>query len=115
MYTATHTIRIAALTREHPREVLVRRVVIAFLIATAALYAILISASVLHVIARKEATSNMVAVAANIASLEQQYFSLSSIVKADKATDMGLVSLSDKDFVTRTVHLGLSTGDPLRQ
>jgi len=67
-----------------------------------------VSASVLNVIARKEAASNAIATAASIASLEQEYFALSAQVLPEKGAEMGLVAVADKRFVTRAVHLGLS-------
>ena len=89
---------------EHALEKRVRLIATALVIVFALLYAYFVSSSVLHVIARKEASAEMVRTQSAIAQLESEYFAFSERVSAAGAERLGLAPIGQKQFVTRTVH-----------
>lgn len=83
---------------------------IALLFALIAVYVYFTGTMILHAVAGQEATRTSQEVASSIASLEKEYFSLVSSLTIERATEMGLTSVSEKHFVTRTVRLGTVHG-----
>jgi len=73
-------------------------------------YVYFVSTSVLNIIARKDAHTQIAQLESTIGSLESEYFSLSSAISEDNAQSMGLVPVSSKNFVTRiSVHASANT------
>lgn len=99
MHALTHDISI--LTAEHPAE---RRVLTGLIIALAvfsAAYLYCISASVLNVIARKEAVARAATLESSIGSLEQEYFASAASVTPSSGETLGLSPIADVSYVHR--------------
>jgi hypothetical protein len=88
-----------SITAEHPYEALAMRVLLLALFALAALYLYFVGASVLHIVARKEAVLETTRLQSAIASMEQEYFTLSHEVDESVAKRMGLVALEKTHYV----------------
>ncbi len=93
--------QIAILSIEHVYEKLAFRVLFALLGIFLCGYLYFVGASVLNIIARKEATRASATLQGSIASLEKQYFSLSEAVTPQTGTTLGLAPVSDTDYVYR--------------
>ncbi|MBP9669681.1 MAG: hypothetical protein KBE09_05335 [Candidatus Pacebacteria bacterium] len=91
------------LWESHLRRLLVLCTAVAFM-----MYVYCVAASILNVIARKEADAHAVSFAAAISSRESEYFSLTQSVKEESLDAHGLFAVTDKHFVTRTPTLGFS-------
>lgn len=92
---------IAALSLEYSFERVAFRVLFALLGVLLCGYLYFVGASVLNIIARKEASRSSVALQSSIAVLEKQYFVLSSAVTPDSGGALGLTSLNATDYVYR--------------
>jgi len=79
-----------------------RRVLLLLLTVCALGYIYFVSTSILYVIARKDAHTHIAQTESAIATLESEYFTLSSAISVEEATNFGLVPVSQKNFVTRT-------------
>lgn len=64
-------------------------------------YLYFVGASVLNIIARKEATAQTAALQSAIASMEQQYFALSQSVDSRTEAELGLSPVSGTHYVYR--------------
>lgn len=91
---------------EHPGERYARAGLLFMVGVCAIAYMLLVSLSVVHVVARKEAAAEASATASRIAALESELFALNATVVADAAATYGLTAVENKHFVTRTVVLG---------
>lgn len=100
-----------ALTHEHAWEARARHLLVACTLIMAVGYVYCVAASILNVIARKEADTRAIALTASIAELEERYVALSATIHEEAVLAHGLSSLNAKHFVTRTPTLGLSTHD----
>ena len=110
MHVATYSIRIAALSREHAWE---RRARVSLAVATVvlvALYAVLVSMSIVNVIAQREALRDQSTASASIASLEHEYFNASDAITESRAETLGLTTVESTHYVTRTTRLGYAGG-----
>lgn len=87
----------------HLRRLLVLCTAVAFIV-----YVYCVAASILNVIARKEADARATSFAAAISAHEATYFSLTQAITEESLEAHGLFAISDKHFVTRTPTLGLS-------
>ncbi len=87
----------------HLRRLLVLCTAVAFVA-----YVYCVAASILNVIARKEADAKAASFAAAISAHESTYFSLTQSIKEESLGEHGLFAISDKHFVTRTPTLGFS-------
>jgi hypothetical protein len=87
-----------ALSIEYPAERMIFRGLVAVLIVLAMCYLYFVSASVINIIAQKEAMSQTSRIEGSIGALEGQYFTLSQSITAQAAVAMGLTSISVKDI-----------------
>lgn len=101
-----------SLAHEHPRERLVQNGLLLVLTLLACLYLYFITATVLNVIARKDALGKVVRIQGLIGGLEQNYFALSKEVNPASAKAVGLTPLSDTAYVYRPGNVGAATIDP---
>lgn len=88
-----------SLSVEHPFESALFRVLCAGLFVCLAGYLYFVSATVLNIMARKEANIESARIQGSLADLEQQYFALSESVDRHTATSLGLTSLDGANYV----------------
>lgn len=93
--------RRVSLATEHTLEPLIRQALFAFLIAFFFLYLYLVSASVLNIMARKEASSATLALQSKVAELQGEYFALSESVDPALASAIGLAPIAETHYVYR--------------
>ena len=77
---ATINKKVSILAIEYPLEVKLFRVCIVTLVVCLLAYLYLVAASVLNVIAQREAESNSMQIESSIGVLEEQYFTLSQAI-----------------------------------
>lgn len=106
MHTTIHK-KVSILAIEHPLEVTVLRVIIGVLGLCMCAYLYLVAASVLNVIAQKEAVSNSVQLESSIGKLEEQYFALSQDIIPSAGTSIGLAPITQTSYVYRPGNVGL--------
>jgi hypothetical protein len=102
--------KITALSAEMPFEYMALRylfVVIAILIVA---YLYLVSASVVNVIAQREASQASAQMESNIGVLGGKYFALSQEVTSARAQMLGLTPLSQSSYVYRLDTVGVVEG-----
>lgn len=92
---------LAILSIEHMYERVAFRVLFALLGIILCGYLYFVGASVLNIIARKEATRTTASLQGTIAGLEKQYFVLSESVTPQSGAALGLAPVSDTDYVYR--------------
>jgi hypothetical protein len=90
------------LVREYAIEKRTRSAILIMLGLCAFGYVYFVSTSVLNIVARKDAHTQMAQLESSIADLESEYFFLSSAISRDAALKIGLVPVSSRNFVTRT-------------
>ena len=88
-----------SLTAEHPIERAVFRTFGVILFVLLCSYFYFVSASVLNIIARKEADTKSVTLQSSIAQMEQRYFALRDSVTPQEATLLGLSRVKDTQYV----------------
>jgi hypothetical protein len=88
-----------SLTVEHPAEQLVFRILCAILVALFFAYLYFVSASILNIMADREAEASLAQIQTSIASLEQQYFALDEGVDQGIAASLGLEPLAGAHYV----------------
>jgi hypothetical protein len=86
---------------EHPYESAFLRALMLILFTLCAGYLYFVGASVLHIIARKEAGIETTRLQSAIASMEQEYFALSHSVDESVAASIGLTNLEKTAYVYR--------------
>jgi hypothetical protein len=88
---------------EHPAERMILRALIASLIILGAGYLYFVSASVINIMAQKEAMTQTAQIEGSIGALEGQYFTLSQSITPQAAVAMGMtpISVQDTDYVDR--------------
>ena len=91
--------KISILSYEHPAESMVLRAIVLALALVSCLYLYFVAASVLNIIARKEADVRSTAVQSSINVLEQQYFALSQSTTQEEASNLGLVPIKSTSYV----------------
>ena len=106
MHTTIHR-KVSVLAIEHPLEAVVLRVLIVTLGLCLSAYLYLVAASVLNVIAQKEAVSDAVQLESSIGKLEQQYFTLSQDITPEAGTSIGLAPITQTSYVYRPGNVGL--------
>ncbi len=74
---------------------------IALCVALFATYMYLVSASVVHVVERKESMRNSTELQSEIAKLEAKYIALQHTISEDLALQSGFVPVADKVFLHR--------------
>jgi hypothetical protein len=90
------------LIREYAIEKRIRNSILIMIALCAFGYVYFVSTSVLNIIARKDAHNQISTLESTIGTLESEYYNLSSSISRNVASELGLVSLSSKSFVTRT-------------
>ena len=99
--------KVSALSLEHRNEYAVFRVLCFSAVFLVVVYLYLVSASVLNVIAQKEADATSSALESNLGELEAQYFALSKNITPEHASNLGFTALSDSSFVYRLNTVGV--------
>ena len=95
-----------SLSIEHPLERTIVRALIAILIALMCGYLYFVSASVLNVMARKEALGHIAKLQGTIGGSEQQYFTLSHAISPSAGASLGLRPLAKTQYVYRPGNVG---------
>ncbi len=92
---------LSILSYEHPLESVALRVCMALIAIFLMGYLYFVGASILNVIARKEADANAAHLQSAIADMEEQYFALSQSVDQSEAQRLGLAPITDAQYVYR--------------
>jgi hypothetical protein len=100
--------KFAALSVEMPFEYKLLRMLSIAVAVLVVLYLYLVSASVLNVIAQKEADRASATLESNIGTLEGKYFSLSKEITPSQAEKLGLKPLAAESFVYRLDTVGIA-------
>jgi len=90
-----------SLTVEHPAERMVFRVLLGALAAFALLYIYFVGASILNVIARKEALAQTSRLTNAVSQLEREYFAASQGVGPEDGARLGLSPVANTVYVHR--------------
>lgn len=90
-----------SLTLQHPFEVTIMRGLLMLLAILCFGYLYFVGASVLNIIARKEASTETIRLQTSIAVLEADYFALSHEVDETIASSIGLMPLQKTQYVYR--------------
>lgn len=90
-----------SLSLEHPLERTIMRVLFVLLALCVFGYLYFVSASVLNVMARREADAQTAKYQSSIAEMERQYFALKGGVDESAAPSLGLSPISDTQYVYR--------------
>ncbi len=98
-----------SLSIEHPLESAVLRVLFLALFVLIGGYLYFVSASILDVIARKEALSHIAKIQGSIGGLEQEYFTLSKAISSKSGERLGLAPVSEQVYVYRPGNVGAVT------
>ena len=96
-----------SLTMEHPAERILLQALFAALIVLACGYGYFVSASILNVIARKEALAETAALRSSVSLLERDYYALAAGVTPDKGEGLGLAPVSETRYVHRPGTVGV--------
>ncbi len=94
---------------EHPRERILTRVLGATLVVLFALYLYFVSASILNVMARREALVQIDTINGNIGMLEQHYLDLTSAITPQEGAKLGLAPVASTQYVYRPGVIGVAT------
>jgi hypothetical protein len=88
-----------SLTVEHPAEQRIFHILCALLALLVVGYLYFVSASILNIMAGREAEASLAQVQSAIASLEQQYFALDEGINQSIASSLGLEPLDGAQYV----------------
>lgn len=94
---------------EHPAEAIVLRLLFAALILVVCGYLYFVTASILNVIARKEAITRVAVIQGTIGGSEQRYFELSKGISPESGTALGLAPIGKQAYVYRPGNIGAAT------
>lgn len=100
--------KFAALSLEMPYEQAIFRYLCIAVALIVLAYLYLVSASVLNVIAQREAAQGSSRIESNIGVLEGKYFSLSEAVTPAEASKLGLAKVTETSFVYRLDTVGVA-------
>lgn len=98
-----------SLSLEHPRERFLLRALGAAFLFLCCCYLYFVTASILNVMARKEALARIDALRGSIGTLEQRYLALSQAVTPEMGKDIGLSPVSSTQYVYRPGTVGTAT------
>lgn len=98
-----------SLTHEHPVENFLQKGLIGVLVLLACLYLYFVTTTVLNVIARKDALTNVARIEGSIGALEQKHFALAQSLDASSASSVGLTEVSEMSYVYRPGNVGAAT------
>lgn len=101
--------KVVALSVEHSAEALALRSLFALIAVLLLAYLYFVSASILNVMARKEALAQADSLQSQTALLEQRYFSLSQEITPAAAQELGLAPLSGTEYVYRPGTVGVAS------
>lgn len=93
--------KLAILSIEYVYERTAARVLFALIGLAVLAYLYFVGASVLNIIARKEAARAASSLQGSIAALEKQYFALESTVTPESASSLGLAPVAGAQYVYR--------------
>ena len=96
-----------SLTVEHPAEWFVLRALLISLVVLAFGYVYFVSASVLNVIARKEALKETATLRSTVALLERDYYAATAVLTPQAGAHLGLKPVSDTRYVHRPGTVGV--------
>lgn len=91
---------------EHPYEHIAFNVLLLVLGLLIFAYLYFVAASILNVVARREALAQSDRIESSIGGLEQRYFSLSQELTPDEGSRLGLVPLTQPSYVDRPGNVG---------
>jgi hypothetical protein len=95
-----------SLSLEHPRERFIMSVLGITLAVLVCAYLYFITASVLNVIARKEALAQTTDLQGQIGMLEQHYLELSNAANPEEGAALGLVPVKNTEYIYRPGTIG---------
>lgn len=95
------TERRVSLAMEHGIEPRVRQALFALLIGFFFLYLYFVSASILNIMARKEANAGATALQSAVARMQGEYFALSEGLDSSTAGSIGLAPIAETHYVYR--------------
>jgi hypothetical protein len=98
-----------SLSLEHPLERMILRALFVCIALAILAYLYLVSASVLNVMARKEAAADSTRLQSSIAEMEHQYFALNKSVDIAQAQAIGLSDLPAPQYVYRPGNAAAAT------
>lgn len=98
----------STLAIEHPWEPRALSILSIALIVLVTAYLYFVAASILHVIARKEAIADMQTLQSSIGGLEQHYFALSQGITSKEGAHLGLSPVSKTSYVYRSGNAALA-------
>ncbi|KKW20110.1 MAG: hypothetical protein UY63_C0001G0015 [Parcubacteria group bacterium GW2011_GWA2_51_10] len=102
--------RISILSIEHPFERLLLRALLVIFVGLIFAYLYFVGASILHIIARKDALTQSAAISTAIGNHERDYFALSKNLTAESGGQFGLRPVGEVAYVNRPGTLGLADG-----
>ncbi len=97
--------KVAAFSAEHPYEYAALRSMMLISGILILVYLYLVSASVLNIIAQKEAGRMSASLESNLGELEGRFFALSDELTSDHASRLGLHPLEESSFVYRLTNV----------
>ena len=101
--------QISILAVEYPIERVAFLVLSGMLAILFCAYFYLVVASVLNIIARKEADASAATMQGTIGSMEEQYFALSQQITPQAAAQAGLTPIAQTQYVYRTGNAAIAT------
>ena len=99
----------ASLSVEHPMERTALRVLSMVFVVIFCSYLYFVSASILNVIARKEALTRVSVIQGSIGGLEQNYFELTKGISPQSGPELGLAPITKQHYVYRPGNVGAAT------
>lgn len=90
-----------SLAHEHPYESLTRQLLFAVLGIMILAYLYFVAASILNIMARKEANTAVFALQSAIAQMESEYFALSHGMQPENGARIGLAPVAETHYVYR--------------
>ena len=103
--------KVSILGLEHPYERHARQVLFILLALLVCAYLYFVAASVLNVIARKEALADADRLQGSIGAYENQYFALSAALTQQAGIALGLEPIAKPSYVSRPGNVGDAGGD----
>lgn len=97
-----------SLTVEHPFERMLLRILLGALVVLIGSYVYFVSASVLNVIARKEALAQTASIASSLSTLESKYYAAAKSITPDTGEYLGLDSADSTKYVHRPGAVGIA-------
>ena len=97
-----------SLSVEHPAEGVAMRILFLALLACICMYLYFVGASVLNIMARKEASAQVSERATHIGGLEREYFTLAEDITLESGVRVGLAPVSETHYVYRPGAVGVA-------